>query len=621
MIRSFHQRLVLLSCLLTGLTLAAFGTGAWWQLREQRLHRLDTDVLGIAEREAMRQRPAEEWSHVESDTAGALGLQRSEHLLMWARASDGRTLYRSPHWPAGIDSSSLIWPARPAPPPLAEPDAAALPLGAQDATAPPLQAHPSTLPASGATPSMPAAPGPQAITPKGPTPDSPADTTSPAHSPRPAAPSTWQEPNPAPPPGLDRPMAPRSDDSVTTPPGRPAWRERPERPLRPHGPRPGVHPRPEHPAEAPGWSLWPQALAQSPPAFLPPPPRPVTQTSTRDDGQQVWHLAMARSVQGDVLVGLSEQAVAAEMRGTRNALLAATPIALLLAAVTGWLFAARSLRPLRALAATAQRVTARGLDQRIPAAGADQEFVELINVFNRMLERLERSFHQASRFSADAAHELKTPLAIMQGQLERALQAAGDDTVLQAQLASVLDEVQRLSTISRKLLLLAQADAGQLRLQREAIDLTAMLGELAEDAQVLDGQLALSCEVAPGLRVDGDRALLWQVLHNLLSNALKYRQPADGWVRIEARAQGALVELRIANASDGLSKEVLEHLFERFYRASDSRNRRVDGTGLGLSVSREIARALGGELRLAPQRQGEVCFVLMLPKAGGLRPN
>ena len=124
MIRSFHQRLVLLSCLLTGLTLAAFGTGAWWQLREQRLHRLDTDVLGIAEREAMRQRPAEEWSHVESDTAGALGLQRSEHLLMWARASDGRTLYRSPHWPAGIDSSSLIWPARPAPPPLAEPDAA-----------------------------------------------------------------------------------------------------------------------------------------------------------------------------------------------------------------------------------------------------------------------------------------------------------------------------------------------------------------------------------------------------------------------------------------------------------------------------------------------------------------
>ena len=133
---------------------------------------------------------------------------------------------------------------------------------------------------------------------------------------------------------------------------------------------------------------------------------------------------------------------------------------------------------------------------------------------------------------------------------------------------------------------------------------------------MLDGDLSLSRDVAPGLRVDGDRTLLWQVLHNLLSNALKYRQPADGWVRIEGRFQGALVEVHLVNASDGLPNDVVDHLFERFYRASNSRNRRVDGTGLGLSVSREIARALGGELRLAPQRAGEVCFLLLLPRAG-----
>lgn len=266
---------------------------------------------------------------------------------------------------------------------------------------------------------------------------------------------------------------------------------------------------------------------------------------------------------------------------------------------------------IRRLTATIRRVTAQGLDQRIPSGEQDRDFAELIAVFNEMLERLERSFHQASRFSADAAHELKTPLAILQGQIEQAMGQADTGSPIQVMLSGILDEVRRLSGISKKLLLLSQADAGRLRLHRSAFDLSNALQDVVEDARMLAPALQISADIAPGIELEADAELLRQALLNLVSNAIKYNIE-DGWIKLSAHATGTRIEVRIGNASHGIAEADRELLFDRFYRADPARSRHVEGSGLGLSLAREIARAHGGDLILEDGSTSQTVFCLML---------
>ena len=364
--------------------------------------------------------------------------------------------------------------------------------------------------------------------------------------------------------------------------------------------RVGEPPRPPRPG-----------LGDEPPPVRRPPGPAVALLQGEADGQR-WRLALARIDVAQLAIAVNAQAIEADLRGIRNAFLLSLPLALLLTGLASWAFAHRAMAPIDKLAQATRRVTAGGLEQRIPSGGEDREFVLLIEVFNRMLGRLERSFQQAHRFSADAAHELKTPLAIVQGQLERAIHQAEDGSAMQTGLSSILDEVRRLSVISRKLLLLSQADAGHLSILREPVDLSRLLDELLEDTRMLAPQLRVDADVAPGLRLQADASLLRQVLHNLVSNAIKYNVP-DGWIQIGAARRGPSVEVLVRNASTGIAAADQARLFERFFRADQAHGRQVEGVGLGLSVSREIARAHGGELMLKAASQTAVQFSLVLP--------
>jgi two-component system, OmpR family, heavy metal sensor histidine kinase CusS len=294
----------------------------------------------------------------------------------------------------------------------------------------------------------------------------------------------------------------------------------------------------------------------------------------------------------------------------------AAPIALLLLSAAGWLLAGRALRPVQILTRVAAGVTARGLDQRVPATSADREFQALIDVINGMLERLEHSFRQATRFSADAAHELKTPLTILQGQLQQALQSAPAESAEQRRYADLIEEVQRLKIIVRKLLLLAQADSGQMRLSVERVDLSAAVKELCEDARQLAPGLRVEEDVEPGVAVMADPDLLRQALQNLVSNAIHYNREA-GRVAFGLRRQDRQAVFALTNTLSPGTPIDPGRLFERFYRGDKARSRRnADGAGLGLSLAREIVRAHQGDLVLRELRDDAVTFALTLPLAG-----
>jgi signal transduction histidine kinase len=233
-----------------------------------------------------------------------------------------------------------------------------------------------------------------------------------------------------------------------------------------------------------------------------------------------------------------------------------------------------------------------------------------------MMDRLERSFDQATRFSADAAHELKTPLAVLQGEIEAALHAAPEGSAEQRAFGALLDEVQRLKAITEKLLLLSRADAGTLRLQRQPTDLSAAVRMMCEDAEVLAPEMEVTCEVAGGLQVHADPDLLDRVLHNLLSNAIKHNRP-DGAVQITLTAEGGEARLTVANTGPEIPPDDRERIFDRFHRVDRSRDRRVEGAGLGLSLSREIVRAHDGDLTLVSSDRRQTVFALTLPLTGG----
>jgi heavy metal sensor kinase len=390
-------------------------------------------------------------------------------------------------------------------------------------------------------------------------------------------------------------------------------RERGRRPPPPHGapppPRGGSYGPPGPP---------PERRPDAPPEDgTPPPPRPRKPAfATIRDAETSWRVGVMGHDRNSVVIAMDLTAFLADNDRYRNLFLITCPLALALLAAGGWWLATRALRPIGVITETAARITARGLNERIPAVSTDHELARLVDVMNGMLQRLERSFRQSARFSADAAHELKTPLTILQGHLEQALQDAPDGSAEQRTYGDLLAEVQRLRAIIRKLLLLAQADAGQMRGGLEPVHLSERAEEVLEDTRELAPHLDVRADIAPGVWVRADPDLLTQVLHNLSSNAVKFNHGNPGVIEIELRAENGHALFRMANTGQPLSPEEQGRIFERFYRGDPSRSRRIDGVGLGLSLAREIATSHGGDLRVDTARPGWVRFTLVLPLAG-----
>ena len=278
-------------------------------------------------------------------------------------------------------------------------------------------------------------------------------------------------------------------------------------------------------------------------------------------------------------------------------LLAAIPTVLILIVIGGRWVAGKAIAPVEEIRQAAAQITAQRLDQRLPVPPTGDEIAGLIEVLNAAFERLQRSFEQSVRFSADASHHLKTPIAVLRAGIEEIMADSTCSLAVQATAEGLLHRVHQLNSVADNLLLLARADAGRLELHIKEFDLSELLEGVLDDARALAEPLNLTveAEVPKSLPLNADRAFVGMIAQKLLENAIKYNAPG-GRVRVTARAVNGSVELAVGNTGEGIPDERASHLFERFYRVRG--DERVGGSGLGLSTARELARAHGGEIVL-----------------------
>ena len=245
------------------------------------------------------------------------------------------------------------------------------------------------------------------------------------------------------------------------------------------------------------------------------------------------------------------------------------PLVILTGGFTGWIFAGRALTPVTEIARAAQRITGSKLSMRIPSRGAGDELDYLIETFNQMIERLEINFNQVRQFSTDVSHELRTPITIIRGQLEVALFTAQTADQYRDAIVNSLSDIERLSQIVRALLLLSQAETGQVTLQKQSLDLVELASETADQFQIpaegadLKLQFSANCPKCVGYF---DRVQIERMLSNLLSNAIKFT-PAGGHVEVLLTRTGDEVEIQVKDTGQGISPEHLPHIFDRFFTA------------------------------------------------------
>lgn len=288
-----------------------------------------------------------------------------------------------------------------------------------------------------------------------------------------------------------------------------------------------------------------------------------------------------------------------EMGELLAVLLITGPAALIAALSGGYFLAGRALAPVERMTATANEITAQRLDRRLDVVNRDDELGRLAETINGMIERLERSFREMQRFTADASHELRTPIAIVRTEAEVAFAKPLDDAEKQNLLGNILEECERLGHITEQLLTLSREDAGIGRMVREPVDLAAMASETAEVMRPLadaKGQ-RLEVKAEEGAIVHGDPTRLRQVFYNLLDNAIKYT-PEGGQVEVTTEFADSTVQLTVHDSGIAIPAEHLPHVFDRFYRVDKARSRAQGGSGLGLSIVQSVVAAHGGRVEI-----------------------
>ncbi|HNR11771.1 MAG TPA: heavy metal sensor histidine kinase [Thermodesulfobacteriota bacterium] len=277
-------------------------------------------------------------------------------------------------------------------------------------------------------------------------------------------------------------------------------------------------------------------------------------------------------------------------------------LAIILSCLSGWALSRQSLKPIGSITESTNKITATNLKDRLPLKGSEDELDRLAATINDMLDRLEESFEKLVSFTADAAHELRTPVAALRGETEVLLSRDRSLEDYRDALANNLERLDFLSKLINDLLLLAQADEGNRVLKIESVSIHDLLRDLVEAFSMVAEQKAITLlyhehDTRP---VQGDPIKLRRLFSNLIDNALKYT-PGGGTVVLDLTEDDDHITISVQDTGIGISPNELPYIFDRFYRVDKSRSRESGGTGLGLSICQWIARAHHGTMHVTSQ--------------------
>lgn len=318
-----------------------------------------------------------------------------------------------------------------------------------------------------------------------------------------------------------------------------------------------------------------------------------------------------------IRLGQSLEALRIARRRLIVVLLLTMPVALLLGSIGGLVLANQALRPVDRITRTAERIGGGDLTERVPAPARMDELGRLAATFNQMIARLQAAFERQKQFTSDASHEMRTPLAIMRGDIEITLRRERSREEYQQVLTSTLEEIIRLSRLVEDLLMLARADVGKIELQCGQVNLTQLCREVTEYIAPLAHQreqfLTFTSVGEEDIHLNADAHRLKQLLLNLVDNAIKYTEPR-GTIGVSLAVEEGSAVLRVADNGRGISAEDLPRVFDRFFRRSGmASDRSAPGIGLGLSIVKWIVEAHGGKIDVQSALGQGTEFIVRLP--------
>ena len=301
-----------------------------------------------------------------------------------------------------------------------------------------------------------------------------------------------------------------------------------------------------------------------------------------------------------VEVGISNARTERTLRQLLIMLAVGLPITVCVVVTGGFVLVRRALKPVERIAHKAEDITQHNLSERLPVVHTGDELERLSISLNHMISRLEDSIQSSKQFVADASHELRTPLTVLRGGLEALAQDERVKTQTRETLGSMLEEVDRLAEIVEGLLALSRLDAGEANTEWVPFDLAELAATTADQMSLLaeDKNITVVCDLPRGVKFEGDRARMKQVVVNLLDNAIKYT-PGGGRVRLGIMQEDGDAILEVADDGIGIPHDALAHVFKRFYRVDGSRSRQQGGAGLGLSIVKSICAAHGARVEVA----------------------
>lgn len=329
---------------------------------------------------------------------------------------------------------------------------------------------------------------------------------------------------------------------------------------------------------------------------------------------------LSKDLKYRVFVGLSTERISFTPRELVSTMLIVTPLLLGVSMTFAYVIAGRSFRPIERMVDQVEAISdGRSLHRRLNIGAAGQELARLAGTLNEMIERLEGSFGALRRFTADASHELKTPLAVMRADVERAMSASVSSNEQAVALEEALQQVTRMADLVDSLLTLARADEGRFEVFREPVQIASLVREVVETARLLgeDAELVIDAPLIEEAEVLGDLTRLRQLMLNLVTNAIKYT-PREGRVTITLARGEEVVTFTVEDTGIGIAAADLPFVFERFWRADRVRSRASErgGFGLGLAICQWIAQAHGGQLSVVSRLGRGSTFSVTLPLAG-----